>query len=584
MSIVEDGDLIFDIVSVDATVTVTADGAPAEDPAFLMLRDAEGRLMSFFNTEPVFHTSTLPLAPGSYEAYFFSVGVLQAQQHLLGSVTLTDGAEEVFDVDTVAVFGTLTVNGQRATPPSESGRSAELLTFASVDSSTHFSLLVGSDGSFPVSNPELRVIAGTYEMLFRNAGGNRSASPGMQSLPRNGRTRFATVDLTTDQSVALDVPATPIGGSIHVDGEPARSAGTLAFEALDPPSRPFDTSLHVYEYDPRALVPYDPAFGTVAPGSTLIPGRYRVTYEQTQSESAPLLANERVKLGCWTVEEPDCDPRCCVPFTQGPLVPEGSVEVLVLLDTSASMHQAWPWVRAGLAQILSELDSSVSLGLALFPIPGLFGTCSVFDDAPILPVAPNNNGTLQSVLDMFASGHFAGPSPLTAILDATRRSFQRTPSGATRRILLVTDGAPFCPGSSRSSAIREVEALRAAGIETLVMSYGHSSELAALGALAEAGGLPAAGSQPVYLIDAAASQGAAVAALKPPASCDFALPRSISMSDGLSITVDGNPIARGSAGWDYAGNSDASIVVHGATCERILAGDAVEVAAAVSCL
>src|SRR5436190_8454415 len=183
-------------------------------------------------------------------------------------------------------------------------------------------------------------------------------------------------------------------------------------------------------------------------------------------------------------------------------------EILLLLDRSKSMIEdttsdgvtlKWNAVIPALKQVIMDTNEAVSWGLKVFP-EGEGSECIAGSVTPnvVVPVAPMNAATVVSAID--ATMALGNGTPTGDAVTAAFNYLKGLPSTNPKYILLATDGAPSCAGTTHDSstartfAVSQVMAAASATppIYTFVVGVAtnSSSESGTLNMLADAGGKP----------------------------------------------------------------------------------------------
>jgi hypothetical protein len=191
-------------------------------------------------------------------------------------------------------------------------------------------------------------------------------------------------------------------------------------------------------------------------------------------------------------------------------------EILLLLDRSKSMIEdttsdgvtlKWNAVLPALKQVIMDTDAAVSWGLKTFP-EGTGAECvagSVTNNV-VVPVAPMNAANVVAALNDATNPATQPQGNGTPTGDAITAAFnylKMLPSTNPKYILLATDGAPSCAGTTKDSstartfAYSQVTAASSATppIDTFVVGVAtnSSNETSTLNMLADAGGKPRPG-------------------------------------------------------------------------------------------
>jgi hypothetical protein len=166
--------------------------------------------------------------------------------------------------------------------------------------------------------------------------------------------------------------------------------------------------------------------------------------------------------------------------------------VLIVLDRSSSMvtgrvgkHTKWEVARDALQELLSAHQSSMELGLMLFPMPdqcapgkvkvqpGLDKAEAIMSKLTTPPPAEGNWTPMAQTLEV--------ATEVAALQDVAK----------ARHVLLITDGFQWCAPydeSTRFAPVAAVRKLKKQGITTHVVGFGQAVDALALNKMAEAAG------------------------------------------------------------------------------------------------
>lgn len=303
-----------------------------------------------------------------------------------------------------------------------------------------------------------------------------------------------------------------------------------------------------------------------------------------------------------------------------------------ILDRSGSMNTGGKWttVRNVIGKVVSSLGQRVRIGAAVFPDPSK-DSCTagrqvypVLNEAPITAdgtlgaPGPVDRGLIQTLGGITAYGGTPTAATLSGLL-AHVKSFP----GKTY-VVLATDGGPNCDanatcGSSMCTnniesngtctptgpnccdptnsgtwlacldaqpTLDAVTAFAQAGIPVYVIGIPGSEPYATLlDALAEAGGT-ARGSEPQYYAVSTYDQQALTTAMsqiaaKVTGSCTLELDKVPPLPNEVNVFLDGSAIPQsGPDGWTMNGTT---VTILGASCQRILDGDVLDVRVVAGC-
>ncbi|HUS63391.1 MAG TPA: vWA domain-containing protein [Kofleriaceae bacterium] len=173
---------------------------------------------------------------------------------------------------------------------------------------------------------------------------------------------------------------------------------------------------------------------------------------------------------------------------------------MVILDKSSSMQTGtiggvtkWDIAKGALDTVVSEFETSLELGLMVFPNPD---ECS----AGAVEVDPALN-TAQSIRDVLATPPPTGGNytPIAQTLSAAAATAALTDQAIPRYAILITDGWQWCDpydASTRYDAVDTIEGLNGAGVTTYVVGFGDSVDASLLNQLAVAAGTGLPGCDP----------------------------------------------------------------------------------------
>jgi hypothetical protein len=174
--------------------------------------------------------------------------------------------------------------------------------------------------------------------------------------------------------------------------------------------------------------------------------------------------------------------------------------MLLILDKSSSMQTStiggvtlWNIAVNALDTVLSEFDSSIEIGLMMFPHPD---RC----EPGILDVAPalENRAPILAALGdpPPTSGNW---TPMSQTLDAAAEEPALTAATGPRYAVLITDGWQWCSpydASTRFDPVDSVGRLNAAGVTTYVVGFGGAVDALLLNQVAVEAGTARAGCDP----------------------------------------------------------------------------------------
>ena len=236
---------------------------------------------------------------------------------------------------------------------------------------------------------------------------------------------------------------------------------------------------------------------------------------------------------------------------------------------------------AVLPAVASTLDGSadVNWGLKFFPTPNA-NQCSVSSTMEV----PIGSNTADAVKTQIQNATTSLSTPTSAALKAATAYLKTLTDANPKFILLATDGEPNCGGNPANINTTDVPgassaaaAAYAAGFPVYVIGIGPN--LSNLTQLAKSGGTgdyyPV--SSPQQLADAFAAISQQVA------SCTFTLSTTPPDPKNIAVYLDKNLVEQNDAdGWSFGGGSK-SIVLNGATCDKVTSGAASSVEVLFGC-
>lgn len=270
---------------------------------------------------------------------------------------------------------------------------------------------------------------------------------------------------------------------------------------------------------------------------------------------------------------PTADNNCGALTTRKSYVPP---EILVVLDRSANANTAF--VSAVASMIGKNTD--IDWGLYTFPADGSAcadGTVSTTIDLP-----PLSGATTHVIAHLIAAGTGSGGTPTAAAIDVAAAAMRARTTSNPKFLMLVTDGAPTCagraaplsadPAQAQADAVAAIAAAHAAGLPTLVVAPSTATDVAALNALAVAGGYANAGD---IRFDTESTISERVSTPTDTAvGCALWLGAALPpVPDKVSVILNGAMVPRDRShamGWDYTDSTARSITLYGAWCDTWL--------------
>lgn len=291
-------------------------------------------------------------------------------------------------------------------------------------------------------------------------------------------------------------------------------------------------------------------------------------------------------------------------------------QMMIVLDRSGSMQEGGRWEPSVSAvnRVTMQLESRIDFGLTMFPDPanqnasaagGTFAECLRAPDpqacinmlngggvadpgcAPgpiVVPVGSNNAAQISSLLNMTDP---LGGTPTSGTLEGLLGSFAGQPvgpdqKGASKYVLLVTDGQPTCPngqGSNTNQADIDasnaaIDALTLQDVRTYVIGYdtsgaGNEMLAAVLDGFAQRGGTGATAHRPVE--DEASLIAELEAITGQIVGCSLSLDKAPPRADYVLVRLDGRQLNLDDPnGWKLVG--DRTVELIGGACETFKAG------------
>lgn len=313
--------------------------------------------------------------------------------------------------------------------------------------------------------------------------------------------------------------------------------------------------------------------------------------------------------------------------------------LLLVIDKSGSMAETppgfgtdkWSAMRQALEDSLGVVAEGLSLGVDFYPFPD---GCEVPAGNDVAVPVEAGATALQKILDALDATGPSGGTPTARALARARRYFADG-DGANLEgdsyVLLATDGGPNCnqaltcgagactvnldgecpmgvanccdpalagPGAQvgcldDDATVQQVHRLANAGISTFVVGIpGTEAYADTLDAFAEAGGRPSPSPPPSYFaVDAAGTgTGGLTSVLQSITQglitrCKFQLDSDPPDVTRLNVEIDGEVVPmQGADGWTIdTTTSPPTVVIQGATCERVEAEGAQSVVITFGC-
>ncbi len=289
--------------------------------------------------------------------------------------------------------------------------------------------------------------------------------------------------------------------------------------------------------------------------------------------------------------------------------------VMLVVDRSGSMNtlfssagSRWTVLGNALANALPPVDSTMQLGLLMFPAPG----SSRNDVSCGLPSSVNLTPALHNVQTLLAKlkGTNAGGATPTAdaiALAGKTISSMRTAKSA-RALVLATDGAPNCNSAldpktcvcadqnlncrqdgalclDDGRTVDRIASFTSQGIPTFVIGIGSNTASATLDAMAIAGGRPQANaSHKYYGAQNEVELDRALITIRDQVGVCTYLTTSVPDETGtIRLLIDGKPVPFDPQnGWVWIDRKNGEIVLAGAACD-LVTNAPLNVVAEVSC-
>ncbi|MBW2452963.1 MAG: VWA domain-containing protein [Deltaproteobacteria bacterium] len=307
----------------------------------------------------------------------------------------------------------------------------------------------------------------------------------------------------------------------------------------------------------------------------------------------------------------ECDPatHTCVPgggcgaveVTIDPVPPN----LMIVLDRSCSMRRdlnnnlvpqgpnKWTFSVDAINQMTVAFQTKIRFGLILFPDTS-GGNCG--QDQPAVPVGPNNEATIQSLLTAALNQNdpnFPDGPCVTNIDTAMQQASQEPAFLDTTRdsyALLITDGkqAGCSAAGGDAGTTQIITDMDAANVSTFVVGFGGAVDPAQLDIWAQAGGVAQATSPYYYQADSATQlQQALDVIANQTLGCVFQLQETPPDPDAIFVFFnnDPQPIPRDVThqnGWDYDPQTN-QIEFFGSYCDDLKDGNVTDVDIVFGC-
>jgi len=266
--------------------------------------------------------------------------------------------------------------------------------------------------------------------------------------------------------------------------------------------------------------------------------------------------------------------------------------VLLVVDRSGSMLEAWSETKSAVGTVLAGLGPDAKAGLLMYPADK---SCSI-SDGPQVPFGPAQTSTIVAAMGAAGVG---GSTPMGRALRKARE-YLETAATSNTTVILAADGKPSdtcledctgCDCTDEATCLwcadliectyaevrKEVTLLKSLGIRTFVVGYqGGFGATEFLASLADEGGTAEVGPTPFF----DAGDGSELATVLDAITGELGLctakltvPNSYA---SLSVTVNGVPVAEdpsGNDGWTL--EPGGTLRLHGSACDGATTPNAV---------
>ncbi len=281
---------------------------------------------------------------------------------------------------------------------------------------------------------------------------------------------------------------------------------------------------------------------------------------------------------------PECRP--CQTGGQRFTLSSTPAEVLFVVDRSGSMSSLtsdritrWQSLTNAVRAVLPSLESSLFMGVLIYPVGGSCGVAS----SPQVPITTPSANVIASHL---AAGSPGGLTPTTQSLDSAIVYFSNTRTTRRRYVVLATDGAPNC-GLTVNHVVQRLGTLRGMGVDTFVLGIpGQDSSLRTpLNQMAVAGGRPRSGSTQFYEANNTVEFESALRAITASAaSCTYRLSSTPSDPTRVTVFFDSTAVPRSTSnGWGFTDTSYRELRFYGSACTQLQSGQVRSISASFNC-
>jgi hypothetical protein len=267
-------------------------------------------------------------------------------------------------------------------------------------------------------------------------------------------------------------------------------------------------------------------------------------------------------------------------------------QILLVVDRSVPGDQiTWRALLQTLVGQINATAGALEWGLTIFPKDGPACDASTVTAGADLPIVAGS--TTHLLAHVAAAGLKGNGTPTAAAITEGARYLRGLANQYPRSLMLVTDGAPTCAGTTGAlsedaaqaeiDAVAAITAAAAEGFRTFVVAPSTTPDVNTLNALARAGAYPRQGdiqfftetTLPELFLDT-----------RPARSCVLALPGRPPAPDAVSVMLDGTGVYRDPSrtnGWEYTDRNYTAIELHGPWCDLLLAPRSTEVTITYGC-
>ncbi len=294
----------------------------------------------------------------------------------------------------------------------------------------------------------------------------------------------------------------------------------------------------------------------------------------------------------------DCtDARCAGALECRPCMTGGQrftlsttpADVLFVVDRSGSMNSRtpdgttrWNALVSAVRAVLPALDTSLYMGLVIYPEPDMCGIRA----SPHVPVVQPSASVIASYLASRSPPNTA-LTPTLGALQTAELYLRTNPSPRRRFVVLATDGAPNC-GSTVAQVVSQIARIRSTlNADTFVLGIpgGDLTLYASLNAMAQAGGRARPGVVQFYEASSTSTLEAALRAITAATtSCTYGLSSAPTRPDLVTVQFDGRTVPRDAAnGWTFTDATNRVIRFNGSACNELNSGMVRAVNASFNC-